>query len=198
MKPSRCIALALLLLSCTGAQAQQVCPQGIVRTTPNSHFADAGTGMVRHAPSGLIWKRCAEGQHWNAGTQACTGSAARYTWQQAFERAEAVNQGAAGSLNHGRTDWRVPNANELMSVVELACMRPAINPAQFHATPAATFWTSSPDITLRAAALAVNFATGHDFGSTREQSHHLRLVRGGASGLDYQAGSGRLFADGFE
>ena len=42
----------------------------------------------------------------------------------------------------GRNDWRVPNRNELASIVESRCHSPAINGEVFPATPLEWFWTS--------------------------------------------------------
>lgn len=134
-------ALAVLLLAASLVHAQ-TCPAGYPRTTPDSDFADAGNGTVRHIPTGLVWKRCAEGQTWDGTT--CQGTAGSYTWQQAFQQADSVNAGGAGTWNAGQSDWRVPNQKELRSIVERGCFNPSINLTQFPATPASLFWSGSP------------------------------------------------------
>ena len=176
-------ALPALLIA-LAAQAQQSCPLPL--TTPDGAFADAGSGsgMVRHLPTGLVWKRCAEGQAWDGAT--CTGTAAGYAWQQAFARVDAVNQAAAGTQNLGATDWRLPNLNELTSIAELGCAEPAINLAQFPGTGANwAFWSSSPIVTRPNLAWAVFLVNGNDTSSGRTATNYVRLVRGGQSFLDY-------------
>ena len=176
-------ALPALLIA-LAAQAQQSCPLPL--TTPDGAFADAGSGsgMVRHLPTGLVWKRCAEGQAWDGAT--CTGTAAGYAWQQAFARVDAVNQAAAGTQNLGATDWRLPNLNELTSIAELGCAEPAINLAQFPGTGANwAFWSSSPIVTRPNLAWAVFLVNGNDTLSGRTATNYVRLVRGGQSFLDY-------------
>ncbi len=103
------VALWALVSVASVASAVQNCPAGYPRTTPNADFADAGNGTVLHLPSGLVWKRCTEGLTWNSGGSTCDGSAVLYTWQQAFQRVDAVNASADAAVNAGQTDWRLPN-----------------------------------------------------------------------------------------
>ncbi|KAB2844351.1 MAG: DUF1566 domain-containing protein, partial [Burkholderiales bacterium] len=153
------------------------CPSGYPLSTPSSDFADVGGGAVRHLPTGLIWKRCAEGQDWNGST--CTGAAAGYTWQQAFQRADAVNAGAVGTWNAGQTDWRVPNVNELKSIVESGCLGPAINAVEFPAAPGSFFWSGSPYADSSGDAWYIGFNHGGGGWTERRVVFHVRLVRAG-------------------
>lgn len=182
----RGLATVVLLLAATLAQAQQSCPAGLALSTPNSDFVDAGPGMVRHMPTGLVWKRCAEGQSWNGAT--CTGTPASYTWQQAFAQADAVNANTAGTQNGGATDWRLPNVNELKSLVEMGCSNPAINLTQFPNTPlASNFWSASPAAGFSDYAWGVSFDSGGDYWGNRSVADQLRLVRAGQSFLNFDA-----------
>jgi hypothetical protein len=178
------LLLAATLLGSAVAQAQ-TCDPDIARSTPDSDFADAGNGTVRHIPTGLIWKRCAEGQDWNGST--CTGSAATYTWEQAFQRAVAVNAGTQG-WNASQTDWRVPNINELKSIVEEGCNTPAINATQFPATPASNFWSGSPVAGFSDFAWGVYFFNGVGYWYGRNNAYHVRLVRAGQFFYPFDAG----------
>ncbi len=178
-------ALAALLLAAGVVQAQQTCPAGLPLTTPDSDFADAGNGAVRHIPTGLIWKRCAEGQTWNGST--CTGTAASYMWQEAFQRADAVNAGAPGTQNAGQADWRLPNQKELRSIVERACYNPSINAAQFPATSASYFWSGSPVAGYSDYAWDVGFLNGNDSWNVRDYSYQVRLVRAGQYFYNFDA-----------
>ncbi len=182
-------ALALAVwLAAPLAQAQQECPAGITPNTPDSDFAGAGAGMVLHKPTGLVWKRCAEGQSWDGST--CTGTAAGYTWQQAFERVDAVNAAAAGTQNLGATDWRLPNVNELKSIAELACRNPAINLTQFPAVSGWGFWSGSPNAGYPVSAWLVDFYDGNVSWDYRDFALAVRLVRGGQSMLSFDAAAG--------
>ncbi len=117
----------LLALGAGGALGAQVCKyDSIPATAPASRFTDNGDGTVTDQASGLQWKRCSEGQDWSGGT--CTGSAGGYTWQQALQRADTASFA-------GKGDWRLPNINELTSIVEEACYAAAIDLGVFSATP---------------------------------------------------------------
>jgi len=181
--------LGLLCLAAGAAQSQQsqTCPAGYPRSTPDSDFADAGNGAVRHIPTGLVWKRCAEGQTW---TGTCTGSAAAYTWQAAFQRADAVNAGAPDTQNAGFTDWRVPNIKELRAIRELGCISPSINATQFPATPAPGFWSGSPFAGYSDGAWGVVFYDGYDYWYYRNSAFQVRLVRAGQYFYNFDAGGG--------
>jgi len=187
IRPRHLVAFVLLLAASATAPlalAQQRCPRSL--TTPDSDFADdAGPGMVRHKPTGLIWKRCAEGQSWDTDTSTCIGVAATYNWPDALARVDALNAGTVGE-NLGPTDWRLPNINELHSLVELGCLSPAISLTQFPNTPASVFWSASPHANPTDA-WAVYFSDGFDNGIVRSDANRVRLVRAGQSSLNFDA-----------
>ena len=107
----------------------------LLQTTPTADFDTSATdGTVLHTKTGLMWKRCAEGQTWDGAT--CTGTITSLNWPNAL--AAAVNSTFAGY-----TDWRLPNAKELQSIVESCGFSPAINQTVFPATPASNFWSAS-------------------------------------------------------
>lgn len=69
---SICILLGFLA---TTAQGAQTCRDDIASSTPDDRFVINGAGTVQDTATGLIWKRCAEGQ---AGTDCGTGSVISY------------------------------------------------------------------------------------------------------------------------
>jgi uncharacterized repeat protein (TIGR02543 family) len=173
-------ALWALFCLAGAAGAAQNCPAGYPQTTPDSAFSDTGNGTVRHDPSGLVWKRCAEGQTWNSTSSACDGGAAGYSWEGAFQRATAVNSGTGGTENAGHSDWRLPNVNELRSLVERACRGPAINLTQFPGTDQnAWFWSGSPVAGYPGLAWVVDFDYGGGYWYGRDDTFQVRLVRAG-------------------
>lgn len=191
----------------------QFCPHGLARSTPDHVFSDAGAGMVLHKPTGLIWKRCAEGQTWNGTT--CTGEPKLYLWSEAFERVEAVNAAVSDSPPYlslwarmfgsiggakipepnpgaiqrlGQTDWRLPNINELLSVVETACEGPAVNTRWFPDFRASAYWSSSPVVDSPDAAWAMGTVAGLDLPANRWRAAlQVQLVRGGKSHSNFDS-----------
>lgn len=166
------VALALALL---GSNALALCAGGnentaVIATTPTAEFTDNGDGSVTHATTGLVWKRCSEGQAWDGST--CTGSAVALTWAQALVQANA-------STDLGATDWRLPNVKELESLVEARCWTPAIDSAVFPQAEATDYWTSSPFAGDPQASLVVNFDAGHTGSVARTAATAVRLVRAG-------------------
>ncbi len=137
-----------------------------------------GTGTLLDTGTGLMWKRCSEGQSWDLVKEACVNNAATYTWQSALQRANNVDAGTAGE-NLGYDDWRLPNRNELMSLVEHQCSGPAINETDFPSTPTEFYWSSSPNAAQAAQAWSINFDDGRVGSAAKTDSSHARLVRGG-------------------
>ena len=160
--------LAITMLGVMNVHAL-TCRDNITQTTPSENFIDNDNGTVTDIRTGLIWMRCSLGQTWDGAT--CTGTALQYTWQQALQVAESYN--FAGS-----TTWRVPDRNQLQSIVESSCIEPAINLEIFPQTPDDfQYWTASPYAVITNYAIAVRFDVG--IGSVRPKSadEYVRLVR---------------------
>jgi hypothetical protein len=99
---------------------------------PTQRFADNGDGTVTDALTGLVWLK-------DAG---CLSAA---VWATALTE---VNQLASGSC--GLTDaskagqWRMPNLNELESMVDVSASNPALTPGNpFQDVSNATYWSST-------------------------------------------------------
>ena len=161
-------AVLLLALACA-AQAAQTCRNDIRATAPDGRFTDHGNGTVSDSATGLVWKQCAEGL---SGAGCATGTASAFTWPQALQR-------AADASFAGQTDWRLPNKNELESLVERRCYGPAINARFFPNTPSNWFWSSSPYAYGSGYAWIVAFGYGDVYGYGKDYDFHVRLVRGG-------------------
>ncbi len=152
----------------------QTCRDDIRATAPDSRFTDNGNGTVTDRATGLIWKQCAEGL---SGAGCATGSAAGFTWPQALQR-------AADADFAGSSLWRLPNKNELASLIERRCYDPAINARFFPNTPSSWFWSSSPSAGDSYGAWFVDFDYGYldsfflDI-YPKDYAKYVRLVRGG-------------------
>lgn len=165
----------LVLMLGVNAQASSLCAgyenTAITANTPSTDFSDNGDGTVTHHTTGLIWQRCSLGQSWD-GTD-CSGDATNFAWEQAL--AAAAQHALAGF-----SDWRLPNKNELTSIVEYRCYQPAINSQQFPNTPSSEYWSSSPDAYYGSSyAWVVGFDNGYVGSHNENRYNRVRLVRAG-------------------
>ncbi len=167
-----------LSLSASYAEIALQCNnENTATTATTTHLNDNEDGTISDPKTGLIWKKCSEGQSWDSSNNTCTGSAQTYTWQQALQQAQDVNGGAGEDL--GASDWRVPNINELASIVELRCFGPAVNVTAFPNTPSSVYWSSSPYAPNGAVAWEVVFDNGNGSEFSKNSDNYVRLVRSG-------------------
>lgn len=163
------LSAVMLLLAAHSSAA--TCRNDITASTPDQDFTLHNDGTVTHNSTGLMWMRCSLGQTWDGST--CTDVASTFTWQNAL--------GAAQSHNFaGHSDWRLPNKNELASLVEQRCVSPAINSKIFPSTPpGGSFWSSSPNASNSNNAWYVGFGNGRVSGGNKDYGLQVRLVRAG-------------------
>ncbi|KAB2898864.1 MAG: DUF1566 domain-containing protein, partial [Dokdonella sp.] len=189
--------LILLLASLAAPLAAQTCPPGNPRVAPDSRYVVSepdpsghpNERVVRDLRTGLEWKQCSEGQ---TGA-SCTGTASGMNWSAALGAAQAATWA-------GHTDWRLPNINELRSLVETGCINPSINTTMFPGTPNSFYWSSTtyPNVSN---AWNVYFGYGYPYANGKGNDQQVRLVRGGQwldplHTLHYSAGpNGSLSGD---
>ena len=119
---------------------------------------------VRDLRTGLTWRRCSEGQVWDSGS--CAGTASGLTHENALALAKT------------KAGWRLPNAKELASLLDLRQNNPAIDSSAFPSTPSELFWTSSPVVGNSAFARFVSFGEGGAVSHARRTSYYrVRLVK---------------------
>jgi hypothetical protein len=159
-------------------------PAPLDPTRPNADYVDTGNGTVTHQPTGLMWKRCAEGLAWTGAT--CTGIVDSFLW-------DAAMIVAAADATAGYTDWRLPSAEDLLSLSDYVVASGAsINQFWFPNTPG-PFWSASVDTQSAGKAWFVNFlgggfvptpgfqgVTSADF-LKGTRAYAVRLVRGGTA-----------------
>lgn len=150
----------------------QTCVDAIPASTPTSDFDVHNNGTATHIPTGLMWKVCSEGQTWESSDGSCSGDAGKYNWQQALQ--------APQSAYAGYSDWRLPNAIELTSIIEFKCSSPSINTTIFNNTMVGLFWSSSHDTSNADNAILLKFGDGgigEMWTAQRDFVLHIRLVR---------------------
>lgn len=170
------------------AQAQDSC------TSPNTNAdyilgtAEDGTASAMHWESGLVWKRCSEGQAFNAGY--CTGTAQTKNWNtwaewdrllpQSFTGQNSWGISAGGSQNLLQSGaWRMAYVNELQGITSSCSGNPKVNWVVFPNTPLLVVWSGSPQAGNLNYAWDVSFYDGSADYGYRSFMNHVRLVRGG-------------------
>lgn len=176
-KKVKFIFLLAVLPVISAASTEYVCsPESIPFTAPTNQFINNNNGTVTDKITGLMWKKCSEGQTWNRTTDNCDSSASGYTWQDALVQAKTLNNNGGFA---GQVDWRVPSIKELISIVERQCAYPAINLEVFPDTPTyENFWSSSSVTSNSSSAWKVYFNSGGHERAYKHYTYSVRLVRG--------------------
>src|SRR6185369_10873432 len=163
---------------------------------PASRFTDNGNGTVTDKLTGLIWSK-----HANAPNRAlpdtsvnnCPNAETNMLWQDALDFITCLN----ANQHAGFSDWRLPNVNELESMVNLAAADSAayLNANGFGFGPglsqvqpipywAATSNASDPAAQSAAAAWDVDLVKGNSYSTLKnELSRGVWPVRGASTGL---------------
>ncbi|MBJ6611529.1 MAG: DUF1566 domain-containing protein [Candidatus Thiothrix moscowensis] len=144
----------------------QDCQLNQPATTPDQRFVDHRNGTVSDTQTGLMWKKCLEGQQ----AIACYGRPSQMSWESAAQQAQLVSAQRFAAQD----GWRLPTVNELGSLIEKTCSNPSINLNIFPNTPALSVWTMEQS---GANAWSVDFSNGRPFQSLLAGGKYVRLVR---------------------
>jgi len=147
---------------------------------PNPRFTDNGDGTVLDNLTGLIWLK-------DASAFGAT------SWAGAVNQGNTLNSGEAG-LSDGSVegDWRLPNVNELRSLIDYARVGPGLcntagtsqwtegNP--FTGVISGYYWSSTThavSTVFNDRAWIVNMYDGYATGETKASPYYAWPVRGG-------------------
>ncbi|PKG37894.1 Lcl C-terminal domain-containing protein [Psychromonas sp. Urea-02u-13] len=127
------LGLMLALLPVAGIAAQE-CSMSEGKSVPNIRYQSNDNGTVYDRISGLTWMRCPLGKTWDKDNQICDGEGNTVFWQAALNDVEAINNSESNALYHfaGKTNWRLPNIKELVSLTEHSCRAPSLNEKAFY------------------------------------------------------------------
>jgi len=118
-------------------------------------FVDNGDGTVTDNCTGLMWqKETAEGA---------------YEWKEALEHCDDMTLA-------DYTDWRLPNARELHSIVDYGRYDPSIDAAL--GAVSGSYWTSTTLVAYPYYAITVFFRHGEVDLNSKSEVHYVRAVRG--------------------
>ncbi len=159
------LLFALALTCCTSAKAAQTAP-----CHDAARFAldeDEATDRT----TGLVWKRCSAGLEWLGAKDGCGGEIAVVNPERADDIARKAGAG-----------WRLPTADELLSLVARACGEPAIDRQIFPDVPldpggeGSLYWTTTPAGMLDMM-VTVDFRDGTYDMHSRGLNYYVRLVK---------------------
>lgn len=161
----RAKVLALALLSSLTLIGHSAAHAAGSRFVPN-----AAGDEITDTETGLIWRRCAEGQLWSGTT--CTDTPTSFSFRNALEHAKSV----AASTG---VAWRLPNVKELSSLVIRERNGTRIDATAFPSTSSArSVWSSTPQ---RSSAVVGGWFVDHAYGyvgmNPGSVSYTVRLVR---------------------
>lgn len=158
-----------------GGSPVAVADDGAVRAGRPLRYRDNGDGTISDLNTGLMWEKKCRG----CGGLHDDGLLVRWSGygrvMTLWDWLDAVNaEGGTGFAGHA--DWRVPNAKELVSIVDYGRSDPAIDPAfagsacedecRDLADPACSctvpekYWTSTTFSDFPAHAIVVDFGSG--------------------------------------
>jgi hypothetical protein len=125
-------------------------------------YIDNGDGTVTDTGTGLMWQQAR--------------APITYTWTQ------ALNYCGILSLA-GYTDWRLPTAKELASLVDTSRTNPAINTTFFPSPADNYFWSSTTQVdSTNSFAFGVYFYGGYVGSNDKTYYCYVRAVRSGQAG----------------
>lgn len=124
-------------------------------TIPEAAFILSTVGgdeIVTDSATGLIWQK---------------GHASGKRWKEALEYCENLDYA-------GHTDWRLPNINELVSLMNYDRYAPA---SDFPDIPIEHFWSSTTAIPSSGAAWSVFIYTAQVISDNKDTFYHVKCVR---------------------
>ncbi|MBF0539484.1 MAG: DUF1566 domain-containing protein [Nitrospirae bacterium] len=133
---------------------------------PNPRFTSNGDQTITDNLTGLVWTKDAN----LAGTYK--------TWQQALDYVASMNSGAG---TYGYTDWRLPNINELESLVHEGWANPStwLNSQGFINVQSDYYWSSASYAGNTSVAWIVYLNGGDVNASDKSDSLYVWPVRSG-------------------
>ncbi len=130
-------------------------------------YTDNGNGTIKDNATGLIWQKCSFGQD----PLNCSGDGSTINWSFSLSYCKNLSLG-------GRSDWKLPNINQLRSIVDYSTRSPSINFSYFPYTERYVYWSSSTSTNNTNYSYYVNFYDGYIYSNDKSSIGYVRCVTG--------------------
>jgi len=164
----------ILIDPCDGTGQDGEFQKGVDFPTPR--FTDKRDGTIKDNLTGLIWLKNADciGTEHPLFDNDGLAEDGMVNWQHALDFVAGINNGTyncgdtSGKGGNYRTDWRLPNIRELLSLLDYGHFEPAIpSPHPFQNFRIAFYWSSTTGAN-RSEAWRVSFSNGFTTSSPKK------------------------------
>lgn len=157
-----------IIVSLFAHSALAECDLSMKATTPTTRFV-LKKDQFYDRETGLTWQRCSVGMHWEKNQ--CHGEVALMSLPEAKEKAKSLGGG-----------WRVPNIDELGSLIEARCTYPSVNTeilTDIHdMDEGSPYWSQTAMTEIPGFFYYINFIDGSADGHSEGFYLGVRLVKG--------------------
>jgi len=118
---------------------------------------DNGDGTVSDLDAGIVWQQ---------------GESSEMDWESAMSYCENLSRA-------GKSDWRLPNINELQSIVDYSKYNPASDTSFFPDIHISMYWSSTTDSRDIQSVSGIHFILGQvqNMGKTDAHDNYTRCIR---------------------
>lgn len=154
-------------------------------TGPTQHGTYTNDYTTTDNVTGLVWKSCNEGL---SGPDCTTGTVSSMDWYNALNQCAALNAANSGIGYAGRTDWRLPTANEVTFLPNHNVDAPAMDVIYFPNPSTSSIWSATTsartDSQVRYS-WYFQYNAGRIWNNYKYNTYYVRCVSGGKSGQTY-------------
>jgi len=129
----------------------------VALTGPTADAVYTGDYITTDSALNLVWKSCTEG---SSGATCGTGTLTANDLAGATTTCSALNTANTGAGYAGRTNWRLPTLNELLTLRNLSVTYAATFTTNFPLTASGGYWSSTPAMYIAGRTWGVKFSDG--------------------------------------